>query len=109
MFEVINGNFDQAARDCFKKNKNSCISWWMSASYAYYARYESLLSDEAYDKMSKYILDNYDSLEHEHKHLITKEMLSAGTAYNLKEYDYPMVVKVTTEDFIKAVNLGKSS
>jgi hypothetical protein len=36
-------------------------------------------------------------------------MLSAGTAYNLKEADYPLIVKVTTEAFIKDINLGKSS
>jgi hypothetical protein len=109
MHQVVDGKYDTAARECFKKNKNTCISWWLSASYAYYIRYESLLSDEAYDKMAKYILDNYNSLEHVHKHLITKGMLSAGTAYNLKEADYPLIVKVTTEAFIKDINLGKSS
>ncbi len=109
VFKAVNGNLDQAARDSFKVNPSSCISWWLSASYGYYIRYESLLSDEAFDKMSKYILDNYESLEHNHKHLVTKEMLVAGSGYNLKESDYPLIVKVSTEDFIKAVNLGKSS
>jgi NAD-dependent DNA ligase len=106
MFEVINGKYDQAARDCFKKNKNTCISWWLSASYAYYIRYESLLSDEAFDKMAKYILDNYNSLEHQHKHLITKDMLSAGSGYNLKKDDYPLRVQVTADSFIRELHSG---
>ena len=105
-FKPINGNFDQAARNSFKVNKSSCISWWLSASYAYYLRYESLLSDSAFDKMSKYILDNYESLEHNHKHLVTKEMLIAGSGYNLKEEDYPLIVRVSTEEFVKLINLG---
>ena len=108
MYPVVDGNYDFAARDCFRQNKNTCISWFLSASYAYYIRYDSLLSDEVYDKMAKYILDNYESIEHPHKHLVTKGMLVAGTAFNLKEQDYPTIIKVTTEDFIKEVNLARN-
>lgn len=106
MFNPVNGNFDEAVRECFKKNKNSCISFWLVSSYCYYIRHESLMSDEAFDKMSKWVLDNYDLLEHNHKHLITKEMLEAGSGYNLGESDYPTVIKVSAEIFIKNLYEG---
>lgn len=109
MFKPVNGNFDEPVRDCFKKNRNSCISFWLVSSYCYYIRHESLMSDQAFDKMSKWMLDNYDSLEHNHKHLITKEMLEAGSGYNLNENDYPLIVKVTAEIFIKNLYEGYSS
>ena len=109
MFEAVNGKYDEAVRDCFKKNKNSCVSFWLVCSYCYYIRHESLMSDEAFDKMSRWMFDNYDKLEHNHKHLITKEMLSVGSGYNLKEKDYPLIVKVTAEDFIKNMYAGYSS
>ena len=51
------------------------------------------MSDEDYDMMCKVLLDNYDTIEHPHKHLIDKESLRAGTGFNLKESDYPLIVK----------------
>ena len=109
MFETVNGKYDEAVRECFKKNKNSCVSFWLVCSYCYYIRHESLMSDEAFDKMSRWMFDNYDKLEHNHKYLITKEMLIVGSGYNLKEKDYPLIVKVTAEDFIKNMYAGYSS
>lgn len=106
MFKPTNGNYDETVRECFKKNKNTCISFWLLSSYAYYVRYDSIMSDEAFDKMSRWMLDNWDSLEHINKDLITKEMLLAGSGYNLKESDYPLRVKVTAEDFIKGLHSG---
>lgn len=95
------GSYDQAARASSKVNSSSCISWLLSASYAYYCRYVSLLTDECFDKMCKYVLDNYDNIVHPHKHLLTKEMLVAGTAYNIKMDEYPLIVRVSTEKMIE--------
>ena len=106
MFKPTNGNYDEAVRECFKKNKNSCISFWLVSSYCYYIRYDSLLSDEFFDKMSKWMLDNWDSLDHTNKNLITKDMLAAGSGFNLKEDDYPLRVKISAEDFIKNLHSG---
>lgn len=102
----IDGSYDQVARECFKQNPSSCIGWILAASYAYYWRFSSLLNDSTYDKMMKYVLDNYDKLEHPHKHLLTKDMLKAGTAYNLGVKDYPSVVVVTVERMIEKLEEG---
>lgn len=95
------GNYDSVVRDCFKKNKNTCISWFLLASYCYYLKDESILSDEVFDKMCKWMLDNHQHLEHEHKHLITKEMLGTGSGHSLKEVDYPNRVRYSAPVLIK--------
>lgn len=105
---ITNSNYDQAARESFKSNPATAFSWFLSASYCYYIRYESLLSDEVFDKMCKFLLDSYDKLEHPNKSLVTKAMLSAGSGYNLKEYDYPNRVKVSAEYLIENLNIWRS-
>lgn len=71
--------YDTKCREDFKNNSNSCVAWWLISSYAYYREGVSLLQDPTFDKMSKYILDNWNSLEHKHKHLVDYEGLSAGS------------------------------
>lgn len=97
-------NLDQMARDSFRSSPNTAISWYLIASYAYYCRFESIFSDETYDKMCKYILDNYDKLEHINKDLVKKESLVAGTAFQLKMEDYPLRVRIIGEEMIEKVN-----
>lgn len=101
-------NYDGQVRESFKKSPNTTFSWFLASSYAYYCRYESLLSDETFDKMCAYMLENYDKLEHQHKHLVTKEMLTAGSGYNLTTDDYPTIVKVTAEKFIQDLNIMRN-
>lgn len=109
IFKPINGNYDEVVRECFKVNKNSCISWFLASSFAYYCKNESLLKDETFDKMCKFMLDNWDSLEHTNKHLITKDMLRMGTGAFIKEADYPTRIKVTADMFIRGLYEGKHS
>ena len=61
------------------------------ASYGYYnmPQNPSLLSDECFDNMCKWLLGNYDKVEHRFKHLITKSHLEAGSLYDVHAYDYP--------------------
>ena len=80
---------DQKAREDFKINPSSCIAWYLMASYAYYVKDESLLSDETFDKLCKHIYDNWDSLNHKLKHLVPKESLTAGTGFDVEFYKFP--------------------
>lgn len=99
--EIVNGVYDEAARQSFKVNPNSCVSWWIAASYQYYHCNESLLSDTCYDNLAKYIKKNFDKLSHQHLHLITKDNLEAGSLYNLKASDYPEIVKNSSEMLVR--------
>ena len=60
-------------------NDNMAIPYYLMASYAYYKEDDPIFSDDFYDMLSKKILNNWDTIEHYHKHLLDKDSLSAGT------------------------------
>ena len=70
-------------------------------SYAYYQLNTNLISDHEFDQLGKDILANYDNIEHMHKHLVTKEMLDAGTYLG----DYPTMVRSATVNYIDNNNI----
>ena len=61
----------------------------MMASYAYYVEDDPIISDAMFDQCAKSILEHWDTLDHPHKHLLSKEMLEAGTYLG----KYPEIVK----------------
>ena len=65
-------------------------------SYAYYKLDKNLISDHEFDQLGKDILANYENIEHMHKHLVTKEMLDAGTYLG----EYPTMVRSATVNYI---------
>ena len=71
---------------------NNPIGKYLVHSYIYYQLDNSIISDGEYDKMAKHILENWDDLEHPHKHLISKDALQAGT-FLLPEDEYPTIIK----------------
>lgn len=72
-------------------NPGRVLSWYLMCSFIYYRMNDSLVSDAVYDEMAKVLLKKYDSFEHQHKHLVTKEDLEAGTLYGI--YNYPTMVR----------------
>ena len=52
-------------------------------SYLYYKENESLVDDTEYDQICKDMLTEWNSIEHFHKHLISKDALDAGTGYDI--------------------------
>jgi hypothetical protein len=64
------------AKEIIENNPNMSIPWWLMASYAYYGLYKAIITDGYYDKLSKFIADNYDTLQHWHKELINKDTIS---------------------------------
>lgn len=80
-------------------NNNLLVAWYLSAAYAYYHLDEPFLSDADFDKMAKILLENYDTVVHRHKYLITKEDLQAGSLL-LSEDDYPTIVKSATRHLL---------
>ena len=65
------------------------IAKYLMCSYAYYEQGDPLISDQEFDELAKYILANYDNIEHMHKHLVTIGDLKAGTYLG----KYPAMVK----------------
>ncbi len=79
-------------------NPKQSLQLFLICSVAYYHKYESLISDEQYDYLSKYLLEHFeDWQDHEHSWLVSKENLTAGTMYNIKYTDYPTIIRVATD------------
>ena len=66
-------------------------------AYAYYKEDSPLISDAEFDELAKWLLDNYDSVEHMHKYLITKGDLEAGTFLG----EYPQMVISAVKNYRK--------
>ena len=69
---------DYAAR-LFASNINMMVPWYLMAAHAYYKDDDAILSDGFFDEMGKTMLVVWDDITHFHKHLITKDDLTAGT------------------------------
>ena len=85
-------NYDAKFKQDFKASKKSCYFWLLAASYNYYIAQDStpLLSDELFDKACKWLLENYDSVQHSKLvHLVDKESLQAGSFYHILDNQYP--------------------
>ena len=70
-------------------------------SYAYYQLNTNLITDHEFDQLGKDILANYDNINHMHKHLVTREMLDAGTYLG----EYPTMVRSATLNYINENNI----
>ena len=68
----------------WETNPNMLIPYYLMFSYLYYEKNISLIDDAEFDGMCKTLLDKLDTLTHMHKHLVTKESLTAGTGYDIK-------------------------
>lgn len=69
------------------------VQHFLMASFAYYHRNESPMTDHAFDRLCQRLLERYDHVVHPHKYLIDKDMLRAGSGYNLRWEDYPTIIK----------------
>ena len=69
---------------------NSMLSWYLITSYAYYVIGESIITDLEFDDIVKRVKENWDLIEHPHKHLIKLSHLEANTGYDIK---FPKIVK----------------
>mgnify|MGYP003115600299 CR=1 FL=1 len=77
------------------------IAKYLMCSYAYYVEDKPLISDAEFDELSKWLLYNYDSVDHMHKHLVTKGDLEAGTYLG----KYPNMVKGAVKSYRKGISL----
>ena len=77
------------------------IAKYLMCAFAYYQLDTNLIPDSEFDQLAKDILANYDSIEHMHKHLVTKKDLDVVTYLG----DYPTIVRSATKQYIKINNI----
>ena len=66
-------------------------------NYLYYVKDNPEISDFEFDQLAKDILENWNNIQHMHKHLLNKDMLVAGTYLG----EYPNLVKGAVADYIR--------
>ena len=81
--------FDKHCGDLIDDNINMTVPWYLMAAYAYYEEDDPILSDAFFDKLANKILKEWDNITHYHKHLLSKELLEAGSFLG----EYPSIVK----------------
>ena len=67
----------------WEKKPNMLVPYYLMFSYLYYEKNVSLIEDTEFDKLCQTLLEKYDNVEHMHKHLVSKESLTAGTGYDI--------------------------
>lgn len=80
------------------------LQMYLMSSFLYYKRAESPIADEVYDAICQRLLKVWDTFEHQHKHLITKEDLEAGTGYAIK---YPLMVETSAHKWADKLLYGR--
>jgi hypothetical protein len=80
---------DNKAEEVISKNKNMMVPWYLMGAYAYYVEDDPVLSDSYFDNLAKRMMDDWDNIEHFHKHLLGPMDLLAGTYLG----EYPERVK----------------
>lgn len=103
---IVDGVLDTYVRGLLLRSKNLAVSWWLIASYAYYMRDETLISDEFFDYLTLVIKENFDEIVHVNKDLITEDRLSAGSAFDLRIY--PNRVMVCAEQLMDILHKTRS-
>ncbi len=74
-----------------KANPNLLVPHWLIASFMYYVEDNPILADATFDAIVRDLGDQWDMVEHRHKHLIDRGMLKSG--FYLQPEDYPGIVK----------------
>lgn len=73
------------------------IAKYLMCSYAYYKEDNPLISDAEFDELGKWLLENWDSVDHRHKLYITKHDLEAGTFLG----KYPSMIPGAVQSYRK--------
>lgn len=71
------------------KSRNMLVPYYLMASYLYYHRDVSLLSDARYDLLCKELDAEWETVAHRHKGVIDRSQLKAGTGFALPADLYP--------------------
>ena len=93
----LDGMYRRVRQTC----PNAPVSWFLSASLAYYWVDCPILSDGCFDEICQDLLARWDEIEHQHKHLVDPEALRAGTGYYLEPSLYPWMIRAATRRLLE--------
>ncbi len=82
-----------------KMSPNQLLSWFLISSYCYYRISDPVMTDMDFDYLTHRLKEEYDNVDHPHKHLVTEDNLKAGTGFDIK---YPSIVKGASHQILKS-------
>jgi len=85
---------DKIMQEVTDGNVNMMVPWYLMTSYAYYVEDDPLVSDGAFDRLTKKMIKEWDNIEHFHKDHIKIDDLKAGTFLG----EYPSRVPDAVKD-----------
>jgi hypothetical protein len=65
------------------------VPYYLMASYAYYVEDDPIFTDGFYDGLAKTILDNWNTITHRHRDVLSKDDLEAGSFLG----EYPSIIE----------------
>lgn len=68
---------------------NIAFVLYLEHSYRYYEMDHALISDATYDALCRSLLEEWQHVDHRHKHLTDEHALAAGTGFHIK---YPGII-----------------
>lgn len=83
------------------------LQHYLMASYCYYILHQSPMADSVFDRICMRLLAAFDGLEHQHKHLVSRDDLEAGTGYALSEDKYPRMVMLAALEYYELCRSGE--
>lgn len=88
-------NLDAKARASVEQHgADGAVPWALMASFLYYHRDATILSDEAYDWLTVVVREDFDFITHRHRDLLAPlRENSTSSLYQLRERDYPQVTR----------------
>lgn len=95
-------NLDKEMHDFIDMNMNLSVPWYLLASYAYYVEDDPILTDAAFDRLARLMVEKWGELKHEHKEFLSLDMLEAGTYTG----EYPKKVKGGLDALRSSFKLG---
>jgi len=85
---------DKIMQEVTDDNVNMTVPWYLMTSYAYYVEDDPLVSDGAFDRLTKKMIKEWEKIEHFHKDHIKIDDLKAGTFLG----EYPSRVPDAVKD-----------
>lgn len=93
---------DDVVRNTLGKFPTAPFGWYMMAGFAFYCKQRPILSDECFDDLEKYIINNWEGIKHPQKSLFKFEDIKAGSGFvDFSQISY--LLKTSTQGHIATV------
>lgn len=68
------------------KNPSAGLSWYLMTSWLHYVHDISVIPDDDFNELCLRLMEQWDRIDHRHKHLVDLDSLKAGTGYAISKY-----------------------